>query len=405
MKNYMKHYVTAVLFLLLAAVCSAPAQIRVSKSAGTKSGIDLTGIQASGDSSSALFMTTLREDLIRSGWFTITGRGQGQFRALGSASLKGGSLRVECQLYSAASQRALMSQSYDHSAADARRLAHRVADDIVYAATGRKGIASGRIALVGNASGHKELYLCDADGGNLVQLTSDRTVSIAPKWSPDGRQILYTSFLKRFPDVYLVTLQSGDRTAIASFPGLNTGASMSPDGKDVALILSKDGNPDLYVKNLRSGRLTRITETPRAAEASPSWSPDGQRIVYVSDQTGKPHLYAVSRNGGRPERLPGRGSENVAPDWGRNGLIAFCSRTGGNYQVMVLDPRTGEARQISSGYGDFEDPSWAPDGRHIVCSHAQNYRSRVIILDIMGDSPVALMDYKGDWMSPAWSPE
>ncbi|MGD9872903.1 MAG: hypothetical protein AB7T27_01410 [Kiritimatiellia bacterium] len=380
-------------------------QIRVTKSAGTKSGIDLTGIQASGDQAVTLFMSTLREDLTRSGWFTISGRGQGQFRVLGSASLKGGGLSVECALYNVSNQRALMSQSYSQPAAEAVRLAHRVADDIVYAATGRKGIASGKIAMVGNASGHKELYLCNADGGNLVQLTSDRAVSIAPKWSPDGRQILYTSFLKRFPDVYLVTLQSGNRTALANYPGLNTGAAMSPDGKDVAIILSKDGNPELYVKNLRSGRLTRITETPQAAEASPSWSPDGQRIVYVSDSSGKPHLYAVSRNGGRPERLPGRGSEDVAPDWGRNGAITFCSRTGGSYQIAVYDPRTGDIRQVSSGPGDFEDPSWAPDGRHIVCSQTQNYRSRVIILDIMGDPPVVLTNYKGDWMSPAWSPE
>jgi Tol biopolymer transport system component len=70
----------------------------------------------------------------------------------------------------------------------------------------------------------------------------------------------------------------------------------------------------------------------------------------------------------------------------------------------VIDPKSLQIKQLVQDYADFEDPSWAPDGRHIACSRTERYRSKVYILDTGGDPPVALTDYKGDWYSPAWSP-
>jgi TolB protein len=318
--------------------------------------------------------------------------------------MRGSSLRVEVRVYPYGVDRAVLGKVYKGNSGEARTLAHQVADEIVKAITGRDGIASTRIVMVGNRSGKKELYLCDADGGRLMQLTRDGSVSVAPSWGPDGNTIYYTSYLKGFPDLYEIQLRTGDRKRICHYSGLNTGGAVSPDGKEIAVILSKDGNPELYIQHMQSGRLTRLTQTPRAVEASPCWSPDGREIVYVSDQSGRPHLYVVSRRGGRPRRITSRGSENVAPDWGKNGLIAYSSRLGGQYIIAVLDLRTGQTKTVSSGWGDFEDPSWAPDGRHIVCTRTQNYQSSLYILDTLGDSPIELTTYRGDWYSPAWSP-
>jgi len=171
------------------------------------------------------------------------------------------------------------------------------------------------------------------------------------------------------------------------------------------MILSKDGNPELYVKHLASGQLTRLTTTKGAGEASPSWSPDGNRIVYVSDQAGTPQLFMISRNGGNPARLTGRGSQNVAPDWGPGGLIAYASLVGGHFQVYVMDPDTRETKQITPGDADYEDPAWAPYGRHLACKRSVRYRSGIYLLDTMGDPPIALLEGSGDWSSPSWSPK
>jgi TolB protein len=384
-------------------LCRA-ADVRVSKAGSAKTVLNTAGFTVGRTAAADTFYKTLEADLKRSGWFTPS-RSGGQLSMLGSCADQGGSLRVECSVYGTADRRRYLSNSYNQPAAQARRLAHRVADDIVEAVTKRKGIASTRIAMVGTRSGKKEVYLCDADGQNIIQLTNDGSVSVAPKWGPKARKLLYTSYLKRFPDVYLVDLASGNRRVVSKHPGLNTGGALAPDGRTMAVILSKDGNPELYTSRLDGGALTRLTQTSRAAEASPCWSPDGRRIVYVSDRSGRPQLYMLSRSGGEPTRLTSRGSENVAPSWGPNGLIAFSSRLGGRYQVCVLDPDSREVKQLPLDGADYEDPSWAPDGRHIVCTRTERYRPKVYILDTMGDPPVALTDYPGDWYSPAWSPQ
>jgi TolB protein len=227
---------------------------------------------------------------------------------------------------------------------------------------------------------------------------------IGPSWSPDGGSIVYTSFLRGFPDVYRIDLQRGRRELLASYGGLNTGSAISPDGRDLALILSKDGNPELYIKNLRNGKLTRLTMTARATEGSPSWAPDGENLVYVSDSSGTPQLYIISRAGGRPRRLSSRGSENVAPDWGPNGLVACASRSGGRYAVAVIHPQTGETRYMQTDYADYEDPSWAPDGRHIVACRTAGHQSSIYLLDTAGNAPLPLLQGNGNWFSPDCSP-
>jgi len=281
-----------------------------------------------------------------------------------------------------------------------------MADDIVEAVTGHKGIASMRIVLVGNRTGKKELYLCDGDGGGARQLTGEGRIAISPNWGPDGNTIVYTSYMRDFPDICRIDLSRNRRETLANYGGLNTGAAISPDGKDMALILSKDGNPELYIKNLRSGKLTRLTNSPRAAEASPDWSPDGSQIVYASDQNGvgRPQLYIISREGGTPRRISSRGTENVAPDWGPNGLIACSSRQGGQYIIAVIQPSNGQTVYLNCDGADYEDPSWAPDGRHIVAARSSNHQSSLYLLDTVSDRPVALLTGGGSWYAPACSP-
>ncbi|MFN2350928.1 MAG: biopolymer transporter Tol [Kiritimatiellia bacterium] len=395
--------------MLLLAIClwstGASAQVRVTKGMTDASLLDVSGFKASG--TGELFRQTLEANLVRSGWFQIITAGRAEFTVVGTAEDSGGNLSVRCEAYNVITRERHFGKSYRSPSADARQMAHRVADEIIKALTGREGISSTKIVMVGNRSGKKELYICDADGQNLRQLTRDNSLSMSPKWSPDARQIVYTSFLSFFPDVYLITLASGERRRIANYPGLNSSAAIAPNGRELALTLSQEGSPGIYIKDLRSGRLTRLTTSRRAAEASPSWAPDGQRLVFVSDVAGSPQLYLINRQGGDPRRITSSGAENVDPDWGSNGFIAYATRVGRQYHVCVLNPETLAFRQISSGSGDFEDPSWAPDGRHIVCTHTVNRRSRLFILDTMSDLRVSLLpdSEAGDWFSPAWSPK
>ena len=388
---------------LLAGPASSRAQVVVEGSAGFKTALEWTGFATPSTPAARRFLETLRSDLARSGWFSEAGPGSGEVILAGGCTEAGSALRAECRITERMTRRTRFGKSFTAPAEDARRLAHQVADAILEA-FGHQGFASSRLVMIGNRTGKKELYLVDADGQDVRQLTRDNSVSVAPKWGPNQR-IVYTSFVNGYPDVYLINITSGQRTRISNFAGLNTGADLSPDGRQVVLVLSKDGNPELYTKDIRSGTATRVTRTHKAAEASPSWSPDGREIVYVADTTGRPHLYIAGRSGAKPTRISSRGSENVSPDWGANGKIAYCTRQEGRYQIMVYDPATREHAAVPAPAGaNYEDPSWAPDGRHIACTRTVNHRSQVYILDTLGDPPVALTNMQGDWHSPSWSP-
>ena len=403
--------------LLIFLVCalflipSSNAQVRVAKSANRKITLNISGLRAGRDSASQTFFQTLEKDLRLSGWFSPT-RGSGELRLSGSVEPSGRKLKVTARVSRSSDQAGLFAKTYSADSTQARDLAHSVADEIIEAITGHKGISSTKIAMVGTRSGTKakELYLCDANGGNLRQITRDRKIIVGPNWGPKGDSILFTSFLRGFPDVHQIDLRRSKRTVLTAYPGVNTGGALSPNGKELAVILSKDGNPDLYIKNPRSKKEPRrLTATRRATEASPSWSPDGRHLVYVSDQSGTPQLYIIAREGGRPKRISSRGSENVAPDWGPNNLITCASRSGGRYVIAVIHPTSGQTTYLQSGpsdyHADYEDPSWAPDGRHIVAARSVNYQSSLYLLDTISDPPVALFQSGGNWLSPAWSPK
>lgn len=392
-----------VVLTLLSSEAFAAKVIPVVKPSGSgKVNIELSGLNESGAAAN-VFRKTLEGDLNQSGWFTLVAKGQGGILVNGNCVDSDGRLAVKCEVKGGG--RNYLGRTYGDESGNARKLAHKVADDIVFAVKGIKGVASTRIALIGKVGGKKDLYLCDADGGGLTRITKDNAICLALNWAPDGNSLVYTSYAGNYPDVYMVNLATYKRRKIMQYPGLNMGADVSPDGSRIAVVLSKDGNPELYATDINGGNPVRLTRTPTVAEASPSWSPDGSQIVYVSNRSGLPHLFIISSSGGQPKRITFRGNENVAPDWGPKGIV-YSSKREGRFQVCICDPASGkEVQQCTSDGSDNEDPSWAPDGMHVVFSKTAGYHSDLYVLDTTSQTSLRLTTISGDWSSPAWSPK
>ena len=406
MKHPLSFITFALALLLLVGGGASGEDITIVKQGSTgKISISLTGLRVGGSAAEKLFYDVLSADLTRSGWFAVVKSPAATVVVSGSCTRVGGRLSATCQAKNGQTGRTYLSRVFSEAPTASRRLAHTVADAIVEAVKKVPGIASTKIVLIGSKSGKKDLFVCGADGADMVQLTRDGAPCLSPTWGPKGDNLFYTSFHRGFPDVYRVQLASGKRSRIASYPGINAGADVSPDGQSMALALSKDGNPELYVRHLRSGKLTRLTRTKYAAEASPSWSPDGSKIAFVSDSTGSPQIYVISRRGGKAQRLTLGTGEHVSPDWGPDGRIAYSNRRDGRYHICVFDPTTRVETQVTTDYVDHENPSWAPDGRHIVYTRTEGYRSNVYVLDTAGDAQVRLTQFQGDWYAPSWAPK
>ena len=374
----MRFAIASLLFLLpvLASGEEVP-RIKIVKS--SKLNIAVTGLSGSD-------AETLKRDLVTSGYFAITGADQAQFTANGSDS---GGLHGTV---TAQDGKVSLSKNYSGSG---RTAVHRFSDDIVAALAGAKGIASTKIAFVGTRTGKKEIYTCDADGSNLVQLTHDGTISVSPGLSPDGQSLVYTGYQSGYADVYRIALGSGSRSRILKYPGTNSGAKFSPDGGKIAVTLSKDGNPEIYVTSSGGGSARRITHTP-GVESSPTWSPDGGELIYSGDDSGSPQLYRVSASGGSPQRLATGFGYNTAPSWSPDGKrVAFNTRGGGSFSVAILDLNGGGAHAV----GDGEGPAWGADSRHLIFASG----SSIVMLDTQTGTRTVIVSGAGKISEPTWS--
>ncbi len=398
-----KRRILALIFATTASVAvfaQAPRILVVKPPASGKEPVSLADLRCAGDTAT-LFKQVLKQDLERSGWFEPREDRSGLFQIAGMASSQGAALNTNLRI-SWSGGNFVWAES-TQTPRDARWQAHRLSDEIVKRVKGVDGMAATRIAFVGkgqNRSGG--IYLCDSDGANAAQLTHEKISPLSPYFDPTGQFIFYTSFDRGAPSVFRVPAGGGSRAAYANFVGLNTGGAVSPDGRYIAIILSHVGNPELYVLSLADRKTHRQTRTKNGSEASPCWSPDGKRIAYVSDQGGTPQIYVVDSDTHQSRRISYRGSQNVAPSWGPDGRIAWCTNQRGGYQIAVYDPRTGQEDVISSG-SDHEDPSWAPDGRHIICSRKEGAGSSLCILDTKDQGEVRLSLPVGNWRAPEWS--
>lgn len=323
------------------------------------------------------------------GWYTVSGA----------------TLTVEVRLFDVYQRRQIVGKRYNGGVGDLRRMAHRFADEIMAQLTGERGPFDSRIAFVSTRGGRfKELYVMSLDGGDLKQLTSNRTINLSPSWAGDVNSLLYTSFQRGRPALYSMDLVSGRDKPIWSQGGLNLGGRYSPDGSTIAVAVENKGNTDIILLRPDGQMIRRFTDT-WSLDLSPSWSPDGSQIAFTSDRTGTPQIYVQSVAGGDARRLTFQGNENTSPVWSPDGKrIAYVGRSSGTLNIFTSDAEGGDVRQLTQSAGKNEEPSWSPDGRYIVFSSTRSGRRKLYVVDAAtGSSQVQLTAGDGDDSSPAWS--
>lgn len=246
---------------------------------------------------------------------------------------------------------------------------------------GLRGYFSSRIAFIGERGGKKDVYVADLFMGEMKQVTHDRALALTPRWRPDGGKLIYTSFYKGgFPDIFLLDPESGQKETFVSVRGTNSGARFSPDGQHVAMVLTGTGTPEIWLANARGGAPVRKTRSD-AVKSSPCWSPDGSQILFAMEPG--PQLYVMPSAGGAPQRLSAGYSYAAEPDWSRANpsKIACTIREGARYQLAVFDRAKGSASKVSQAPFDAIEPSWLPDGRHLVYTARDRATSVLCILD------------------------
>lgn len=291
-----------------------------------------------------------------------------------------------------------------------RRMAHKVADVVYGRITGESGYFDSRVVFVSETgrkgARKKRLAIMDYDGANVQYLTDSASIVLAPRFSPTGDRVLYTSYETGFPHIYLLDVGSVKRKVLQNSAGtMSFAPRFAPNGKSVVYSLEQGGNTDIYLMNLSSGKSRRLTNAA-SIETAPSFSPDGSQIVFESDRSGSQQLYVMSASGGSPKRISFGDGRYGTPVWSPRGdMITFTKQNKGRFHIGVMRVDGSKERLLTASFLD-EGPTWSPNGRVIMFTRETQGASGAASLysvDISGRNlkPVKTPDGASD---PAWSP-
>lgn len=329
----------------------------------------------------------------------------------GSVANEGGKVRVTFKLFDVNSGQMLASQSLAASPKLARRLAHRVADQIYKALTGFDGYFDTRVVFI-DESGTKQkrvkkLAIMDQDGFNPRTLPVSGDLLLTPRFSPTSNEVTFMSFGTGVPRVFVYNIDTNQKEIVGDFPTMSFAPRYSPDGNKIVMSLqSEDGeNSNIFEMNLQSRQLRQVTNVA-AINTAPSYSPDGGQIVFESDRGGAQQIYLMDAAGGGQNRISFGKGRYSTPVWSPDGKwIAFTKSAGGKFSIGVMKPDGSGERILTEGFHN-EGPTWAPNSRVIMFfreSGGENGGARLYSVDVTGynEQPVPTPGFASD---PAWSP-
>jgi len=307
-------------------------------------------------------------------------------------------------LYDVASGSTILEQTLSHRGRDQRRLSHRIADVIHEKLAGYPGAYATRICYVTRSADSAALIIADSDGYNRSVLLQSSAPLMSPQWSPDGMKLVYVSFERKRPRVYVLNLEDGSRKVVASFRGTNSAPAWSPDGKQIAATLSKDGGSQIYVMDADGKNLRRLSDSP-SRDTEPSFSPDGQHLLFTSDRGGGAQIYRISLAGGaKAERMTFDGGYNASPHYSPDGeYFAFVHQQSRGFGIGLQEIATGQARYLTSGHDD-RSPAFAPNGRAILYVTRLKGSGALAVISTDGLARSEITTYAHDIRSPAWAP-
>ncbi len=231
-----------------------------------------------------------------------------------------------------------------------------------------------QIAVDCSWAGPRRIWVVDAEGHNPQQVTTDTSeevAHVAPRWSPDGRSIVFQNMERTKFDVRVVNLDTKQLTFVTNDFATDIRPVWSPSGRFIYFTSDRGGGYNLWRAPVQSGiSLTAALEQVTSGagqDVDPDISPDGRRLAFatlrqnadiwrlpVSPLTGMPT--------GDPQPVISTTREDSRGAWSPDGsAIAFNSDRGGEMNIWVHLLSDGSTRRLTAGPGGDFQPNWSPD--------------------------------------------
>jgi hypothetical protein len=222
------------------------------------------------------------------------------------------------------------------------------------------------LAFVGNTvDGAMDIFLINADGSDVRQLTANTGDDYAAAWSPDGSMLAFTTTRDVVSQIYVMNADGSDIRPLTADQDSHSQPSWSPDGTKIAYVTQNLGQGDIWVMDTEGSNRVQLT-SDEYNDAWPVWSPDGSQIVFVRG-TDNQEIYVMDADGSNGLQLTDSPGLDNGAIWSPDGTqILFASERGDSSQVYIMDADGGNVQNLS-GNTAYEAPvSWSPDGSFIA---------------------------------------
>jgi len=174
-----------------------------------------------------------------------------------------------------------------------------------------------KLAFMSNRDGNAEIYVMDANGGNLRRITRHPNIDATPTWSPAGNQIAFTSDRSGSPQIYVVDADGlGQPQRITSDDSWADRATWSPAPFNEIAYAARNGPGfDIKIRDMTTGQSHFLTNGEGSNE-SPAFSPTGRHIAFASTRLGNQQIFVVGRDGNGLRQVTKEGN-NYTPNWSR----------------------------------------------------------------------------------------
>jgi Tol biopolymer transport system component len=220
-----------------------------------------------------------------------------------------------------------------------------------------------------------DVWIADASGSNLTQLTNNPTTDTQASWFPDGTKLAFLSDRDTNHLIFwTISLATGKEERLLDLGEGMQYAQLSPDASQVAFNLIQKGALNIWIANTSDGQRRQLTFDDQLM-GFPCWSPDGKLLAFEEQRGEDADLMIISAEGGQPTRLTFEHGKSWPHSWSHDGdKIAFAGQRNGIWNVYWISRSTKEQRQLtnySKPNAFVRYPAWSPLGNQIVYEYAE----------------------------------
>ncbi len=261
---------------------------------------------------------------------------------------------------------------------------------------------NGLIAFGSDRDGDFEVFIMNADGSGLTNLTNNVVDDGNPAWSADGSKIIFRRTVAANPDIYVMNADGSGQTRLTTDPQGDGFPKFCPDGRIVFVSDRDNGGGDIFIMNGDGSGQTNLTNDAAVADM-PSCSPDGQKIAFKRLPLGS-EISVMNLDGTGEMEITGASvNDEEYPDWSPDNLQIIVQSDADIYKMNA--DGSSPTNLTNSGAVPFDGrPVYSPDSVKIAFQSVTGVNNEIYTMNADGSGQTNLTNSPAFDGSPNWQP-